>query len=363
MELHFETREFDMFAKCTLGEKQTKDARGGKPEYCDYIDARCVYRDDLRVLHDKPCKVKRKGYGSWRSVTPWKRPSVKLKLDEKVEFAPGWESKKLTLNSMVQGQGDLRGGPDDKSAYQVFKDMGYKYVPETLPVRIKVFRDRVQVAEELYAAVEAISDKYFMRKHFGKNYLLFEYEGTAQGVTEFKRGGGQYDDDAGECSGEDCTVGVPVLKTALGPPQTKDMDQEEITTYAAAERATMHFDGSCFSRVHDMNNAYLGYNGDTNKFALIPSGVDQTFRGCAALATFVRRPKCDSMLMCLDDLNCTAMYEQKVADAGSIGLQCASEVVTIMLPNLVLTSLAIALTLWIMRGIGLRVCDVQVTLE
>jgi len=345
----FAADEFEKMATCTLYEKTMYDARGEMPPYCDYVSAQCIYTPggSSEPTYNATCEVKRKGHSSWRSAEPWERPSLKIKFDDKVDFKPGWKSKKLTLNNMVSGQGDLRGGVDGKSAYQVFTDMGYPYSPNTMPVRLNVYKGGLEVAIELYAAVETISDKYYMKKHFSDDYILFEYEGSSAGKTEFKRGGGKFDDDAGDCDGgQDCTIALPLLKKALGPPTSDDMEIDALVSYAAGERTTMHYEGSCFSPLYQLNNAYLAYNGQTEKFSFIPHGVDQTFRGCASLALFAKDPICPQMAMCMDNATCRGEYEQKVAKL-SLASKCASEVAGLLLPNMLLAGLVVACVLWL----------------
>ena len=344
LEMHFAPEKYDLLAQCTVAEKSNYNARNGVPSHCNYVTAACIYQQDGVVVYNASCMIKRKGHSSWRSAMPWRKPSFKLKFDNKIAFAFNWESKKLTLNNMVLGRGDLDGGPNGVSAYQVFKNMGYPYVPKTLAVRARVFREGFEIADELYAGVETVNDKSFMNKHFGKDHLLFEYEGSAQGTTEFKRGGGVYDDDVGKCGGSDCSTPLPLLKTALGPPLTRDMNQSELTTFAAAERATMHFDGACFNPLHKLSNAYLAYSLKTQKFALIPHGLDQTFRACSSFAVSPTLPACAPMQMCFDDAACRASYLKKTVGID-VGSECAAEVVRLLLPNILFTLLVIAVSL------------------
>ncbi len=331
------------------------------PESCDYKPATCSYRnlqDELRT--SQSCKVRRKGGASWRSLGG--KPSFKIKWDDKVRFAsfectiegscpPGktvnvWESKKLTLNNQVQARGEV-------SAYALFRNvLGYSATPLAIPAKVNLYRGGHLRMSDDYAMVETISDKYFMRKHFGDDYLLLEKEAPQM---EFKRGGGVFDEDD-----KSSTVHVKKVEEAMHL-RLLHMHASEVAAYYAGERMTHHFDGACL-RASSSNNHYIAMHNGT--FTYIPSGMDQTFGCLSQLSVAGDAPTCAPAMDCLADKSCRAMYEELMSRAGEAHQEpsCIEEVARTSLTSAatcIAAAVVVLITAYVREAVELEV--VQVT--
>ena len=285
------------------------------PDSCDYKPATCSYwHIEDRRRTSQPCRVRRKGGASWRALD--RKPSFKIKWDDnKVRFAsfecttdgscpPGetaniWESKKVTLNHQVHARGEV-------SASGLFRNvLGYSTTPLAIPAKLNLYRgDSLRLSDD-YVMVETISDKHFMRKHFGDDYLLFEKEVSQ---LEFKRGGGIFDEDD-----MNSTVHVKKVEDAMHL-RLAHMRAYDVAAYYAGERLTHHFDGACL-RASSSNNHYIAFHNGT--FTYIPSGMDQTFGCLSQLSVAGNAPTCAPAMECLADDSCNAMYEEFMSRGGA----------------------------------------------
>ena len=277
---------WDTMASCTKAEYKSPD----RPTKCDYQEAECVYDGGPRV----PCEVRRKGSTTWRDMD--KRPSLKIKgmkgLDgEDYVFAEDWVSKKVTLNNGVQRiSADV-----EVRAYDMFRDLGVKSSLAKL-CSVKLHRGTTLVANHRdYTMIETISDKAFMKKNFGDDWILWEVE---VGVTECKRDNGAFDDacDTDKSDMEELSLG--------------DTNREEMIRYFVGEKLTSHWDSACLG-VSRGNNFYVTKwipEGTTDALhTFIPSGVDHTFDCWLQYATHF--PMCKPMQQCFEDEECHSEYQ------------------------------------------------------
>ena len=216
------------------GEARTKAI---KDRHCDYHPARFQFNGSGWI----PCRVKRKGTASWRDMG--EKPSFKLKdLDNGIDFGT-WTSDRVTLNNMVQGTGA-------PAAYAVYRKVGV-VAPQSRHVELTLYRNATRVRTDVYNLLETIDDAAFLQKHFGDSAVLWEVD---NGEVKHERG-----DDA------------------LGPLTVANLTLETLDpsfpAFLAATEAVTHRD----SIPYIDTNAYIAWTG--SKFAVIPSGADQTF-GC-----------------------------------------------------------------------------------
>ena len=244
-----------IMSQCTNSEYKSDD----RPAKCDYQDCIC----SSSLFDERECEVRRKGSSSWRPMG--RLPSYKIKLkkgsdgEKRVSFSPSWTSHKLTLHSAQQGRGE-------KAAYEVFRRHGVP-ASETLEM-VLYFNDEPARA---YILVETVSDKQFMKKHFGEaGWTLW--------------------DDSGECkeSAEESCSDMDDINDFINMATHETFGNDTaLVRFYQSEVATNHWDGACINKNHlHHNNFYLVQHGDTYQF--VPWGLDQTMR-CSSY----REPSCN----------------------------------------------------------------------
>lgn len=283
---------WDVMASCSKSEYKSAD----RPEKCDYQEAECQYDGGPRVF----CEVRRKGSATWRDMDS--RPSLKIKKMElngsAYPFGENWVSEKVTLNNGVQ----KHIAEAEVKSYDIFRDLGV-VSPLAKLCSVSLYRGGVLIGSEHdYTMIETISDKVFMNKHFGSDWMLWEVE---FGETECKRDSGIWDDacDTDESNMEKLTLG--------------DVDEQEMINYFVGERLTSHVDSACLGFARG-NNYYVskwlkGGNASNATYTYIPSGVDQTFICWEQYWTFY--PQCVPMQQCFDSDECHEKYVERYRDA------------------------------------------------
>ena len=276
---------WDTMASCTKAE-YNMDAR---PDRCEYQDAKCSYGQSVGL----DCKVRRKGSSTWMELDA--KPSFKVKFEDRLEFMsspcsdeycpPGMStnvhrSKKVTLNNMIIHDGEV-------AAYNEFRK--YTAAPNAKHVSVALYRGEDLVRDEVYAMVENVNDKDFMRKHFGDDYTLHEVDGNK---AFFER-------DGGRLTQED----VPVVSLTHIPLAL--MEHDHILKYYACERLVGHWDGAC-TNPRGAFNHYIAYNGRT--FFYVPWGLDQTYQACQYSWLSHPKPQCVPVQECFGNASCTERY-------------------------------------------------------
>jgi hypothetical protein len=223
-------------------------------------------------------------------------PSLKVKFDEELTFAThpcveaeycprastvnAWKTKKVTLNNMVQGDGEVE-------AYREFRK--YMAAPMAEHTTLSLYRGSALFSKTKYAMVETVDDKAFLKKHFGANYTLHEIE---YNQPYFERAGGALQED---------DVSVDLLNIPL-----ESIHREHAMQYYALELATRHWDGAC-SRDFK-NNYFVVYNGRQN--FIVPWGLDQTFQYCSKAGTASKpTPRCLFMQQCFESSSCKIQFD------------------------------------------------------
>jgi hypothetical protein len=292
--IHIPNDAWEAMSNCSFEEYKSED----RPAKCDYQDAQCTLLTSHRSVTSS-CEVRRKGSGSWQPMN--KKPSFKIKKFEDagddVDFGtfacdlcpPGttenvWSTNKVTLNNQYQGKNEVK-------AYDVFR----RVVPASLAVqaRVSLFKGDVLQRTDPYVMLETIDDKKFMKKWFGSNYVLYEFEfkwwkkpvnNDHNRYVEYERHDGDSISEKLNVTDPMCTKDKKSLEACeetilessardtvfdLG---LRELDNDAILKYWAAEVATNHWDGACVTR----NNFYVAYNG--TRYFYVPSGLDQTFQ-------------------------------------------------------------------------------------
>lgn len=304
---------WDIMASCSKEEYKSED----RPSKCDYQPAMCSFNKSLEVS----CEVRRKGSSTWRDMDD--KPSFKVKFDDKVFFGEyecegdgycpsedginRWESKKLTLNNMARSTGSA--SESYPSTGQVDADRIFrKYGPAPLSVHgtLSLYRgeeSEVPVQRSTYTVLETVNDKYFAKKHFGDDYLLWEIENDEE---EFKRGGGEFDDD------DDDPANSPQANSSLINLPLAEMDISKMLYYYAVEIVTSHWDGMCTRST----NGYVAYNG--SKYFYVPGGTDQTFQSCFwNRESIYTLSKCGPVNECFLNRACKDQFDTTLNDVGN----------------------------------------------
>lgn len=225
---------------------------------CDYQD--CVCSGSLFPEDGMACEVRRKGSASWRPIGRFPSYKIKMANKAKIPVTDTWESHKLTLNSAVQGRGEV-------SAYRVFRESG---VPASETASIGVTFNGGPM--RTYVLVETVSDKAFMRKHFGHE----DDEGNAWCL---------WDDTGEEKEGKCDNINMTSI---IDIGTHIRFDRDALIKFYNAEIRTNHVDGACWGS--NTNNFYLvEHNG---VYQLVPWGLDQTMR---CLKTSFEQPSCGPM--------------------------------------------------------------------
>ena len=245
---------YELMSSCSKEEYKSAD----RPDKCDYQPANCTFENVTRG-----CDIRRKGSASWRDMGD--KPPYKIKMDEPVEFAPNWNTTKVTLNNGVQQTYSTA----EVDAYNVFRGLG---VPTPEAERVSV---TIGAQTHEYTMIETISDDAFMNKHFGDTWILWEMDANQ---LEYKRDSGEFG-------------------SALLPSLTLEhVNQTAMIHYYVGELRTDHWDGACLRE--RSNNHYIAYDGSV--YTYIPSGVDQTFN--CVKDTYP--PYCAPMVECFDTPAC-----------------------------------------------------------
>ena len=289
IEIRLDASTWDNMASCT---KKQYDMEN-RPPQCDYQEAICAYSGGA----EQPCKVRRKGNASWRSMQDGS--SLKVKFDEKVtfgaehcgdkEYCPKantlntWTSKKLTLNNMVQGDKEVE-------SYREFRK--YMAAPMAAYTSLSLYRGGALISKREYAMVETVDDKSFLEKHFGLNYTLHEIE---YDQAYFERAGGAVQEE---------DVKVDLLNMPLD-----SIHRDHALRYYALELVTRHWDGACGRDFK--NNYFVVYNGLVH--FLVPWGLDQTFQYCSKAGTISDpAPKCHFMQQCFESSSCETEFADRL---------------------------------------------------
>ena len=312
-DIFIEESTWDTMASCTYGQYRSHP----RPEHCDYQPAECSYNNEARV----ECKVRRKGGTTWRDMGD--KPSIKIKKmktdhaenDDYIfgtytcAYAPNcntlstgslhgsaynlWQTEKVTLNNQIIRRGDV-------DANTQFRQAGI-IAPLSKYAIVQLFRGADLIVGPVeYAMIETISDKAFMKKYFGSDYVLWE----VAGISEYKRSGGVYktvyedgDINCDECAPvtPNCSWCAPSNLTSLSIQNT---NRDAMLRYWAAELITNNWDGACLSSTN--NNHFIALT-PSGKYTFIPHGLDQAFY-CKTQTTTAT---CSPIIECLSDTNCT----------------------------------------------------------
>ena len=283
---------WDLHASCSFGESKLEP----RPAHCDYQPANCSHNG----MAPRPCLVRRKGSGSWRDLDD--KPSLKIKDfndDTKYEFARYpcaatsncnslptgslaladtnvWETTKLTLNNREQSYGD-----GEMNGYRLYRDAGL-IAPLAERVTVRLYRTRrddapaqLVVGPALYHMIETISDRAFLEKHFGEDYVLWEVEniwwergpGSRGHASLFKR-------DSGVLEGE-------LQNYTSDNSQFKKMGETSFNMsymqrFLAAELVTGNVDSACAANSNHFVAA-TSREGQGPLFTWIPHGIDRAF--------------------------------------------------------------------------------------
>ena len=288
---------WEIMASCRKEEYKSDD----RPEKCDYQTARLSYKLPSQAIemNEQIVEIRRKGSSTWTYLHD--KPSFKIKFEESQNFGTYscgshycptdqdeniWKSKKLTLNNMRRTSPLMFPSEGEIDAYDVFDD--YMATPLALSVNVDVYKGSKFMYSGSYVMVETISDKAFMKKHFGDDYALWEVEA---GRVEFKRDGGNID-------GEE--IDIDILNMNIDK-----MNETNMLYYYAGELTTGHWDGGCLRS--QKNNYYVAFDGEM--YYNIPSGLDHTYDRCNYDLNVGSPPHCTPMKICFEKDECKDKFE------------------------------------------------------
>lgn len=315
IEIILDQATFDLMSTCTKDMYAEYQATDAHKDECGYQDAYCRYKIQVPSYDSdvQECEVRRKGSSTWRDMDD--KPSFKIKKFRKPGKTPiqfqsewAWTSDKVTLNNGEQpGPGAYYRTNGEVKAYDTFRLLGKKAVPRAMYVDVNLVVGDAVFRADQYAMIETINDKYFMKKHFGDHYSLYEVEMDA---AEFKR---HSDDDIDDAGGD--LADHPTIVETLNPPlsQVSDVD---IARYYIGELYVGHWDGACTRDLH--NNYYIGYDITMQIYMLIPSGLDNTYQPCWFGLLTPDKPTCEVVKDCFQNSTCKGVYDEQLQIADDV---------------------------------------------
>lgn len=318
--------------KDQCGYQKLEDSMG-----CQYVD----HKNNYETPYQK-CSVRRKGSSTWRELD--EKPSFKVKkLEEDVQFDEDWVTDKVTLNNMMF-PGWFYQTWSEIDAYDTFRKLGVRTSPQARYTTVHVVVDGRTLHKDLYAMVQTISDKNYMKMHFEANssneavapqWSL--YEKDISHPTEYKRSSSDFVEECSNCTEEQGDLLIrPPIHPNLGemgkelPLKLSQFASElEAIRFYVAEVVTGSWDGVCRRKDKKATNTYIGYQyphefdgHDVSTWAdgtytLIPGGLDNTFQGC--LSSWRGRPSdepaCTFMKECFQNDMCRRTYDNELEAA------------------------------------------------
>ena len=244
---------------------------------CDYRPARCEYRGRNGFKNGRDCKVRRKGFSTWRNMGDGPSLKIKFEKDESgsKDFDFGdvgrqqFEADKVTINNM--GFSDAWNGYDEVDAYDTFYRLQGPRTPIAARIKTRAFRGSDVQWDAVHALVEDVSnDDYFKRIH-ADDLLLYEADNRG---TEIKDVEGAW---------EDATIDGSHLKDLVNRPSDlhEFMQPDEILSYYVAEKLVHNWDGGLL--INQPRNFYLlaeGSDATNPRVRYVPKGLDWVFQGC-----------------------------------------------------------------------------------
>ena len=244
----------DVMKNCSLYDYKIASVR---PSWCDYQPCTCRLGPPFESNETVPCEVRRKGSGSWRTVSG--KPGLKIKFDEdqSVMGFPGWKTDKFTLNNFVQGKGESRG-------YEEFRRYVERVCGYTGPlVYLTVLCDRYGVVAPRTVLVK-------VRFGYPQNYVMVEQIGSDFTKYHFGEKLCRYEVDRGTIENKKPSKCSDISLDDFRDPLL--WNQTYLHAYAAAEVSTNHWDGMCFH----LNNGYVVVK--DGLMYPVPWGLDQSMQ-------------------------------------------------------------------------------------
>lgn len=286
LDVRFTAQTWDRMATCDFDGYQRYKKYKTADHPCAYHGATCTYAhgNHTRTI---PCKVRRKGFSTFRALDA--APSFKVKFYADAAYAskldlelgdlgrvPGVVADKATFNNMAYSTS--YSGYGEVEAYDTFHRMDYPGMPGATYAQITTYRADVRVNRYVGSVVEdANNDDYFARMahEYGTNYLLLEVDNTG---VEYKTAKGTLKQ----------TVDRKLLAKLLNREEEEGedgvlalMQAEEVSKFYAGERLTHNWDGACLRVVP--NNFYIvvweAADG-THRVRFLPKGMDWVYQGC-----------------------------------------------------------------------------------
>jgi len=288
---------WDSLKSCHQGDYLVDKA--DRIQACDYHPATCrlAYATHNATM---PCRVKRKGEGSWRPLD--QKPALKVKLDTE------WNGlKELTLNNAVEDKFKVT----ERIAYRMYQ-MANVPAPRANTARVLFYVPGSGMDDDYktYVNIESVSDKQFVKAMFpGKDAVVWGgakrwswrkgYYNT--GVTEFSYslnacgakdpldtlecgvgcGSGENESSAKSLLGELTAVAGGCTKAEVDESLWEQLDREAFLRAMAMDRLVNHSDSLCGSLLKNSpihGNNFMLYH-DGVKFGVIPWGLDETLKG------------------------------------------------------------------------------------
>jgi spore coat protein CotH len=267
---------------------------------------------------------KGKGKSSWKINLEWDDPAVAgCPASQKI-----YGQKSFTLNNEVQDKSFVH----EQLAYHYYRLMGVA-VPRANNVRLYVNGE----LWGLYLNLETV-DRRMLGRNFASNDGMM-YEGTYDADlisanlpadVDYGGPGSAYrigkEFEASACStpdeGADPTNYAPArsLVDAIAALPAGDMypaveaifDFDAFLSMAAADAVINHWDGFGYNR----NNFRVYHDPSTDRWSVIPSGVDQTFTGSNERAMF--SPENQVLQRCFAEADCKAAFATRVEEALAV---------------------------------------------
>ncbi|MEO8069920.1 MAG: CotH kinase family protein [Acidobacteriota bacterium] len=228
---------------------------------------RCTFTFDGLALHDVGVRQSGGVYHPYQPIT--NKPSLSIKFDEFVKGQTLFGLDKVVLKNELQDMSLV----NEHLTYDVFRRAGIA-APMTAHARVTING----IDSGIYLLREPI-DKDFLVRNFGDaSGNLYEIENTRDFV--FDPNYPALDDEGKNGRNRSGLVRFAEAIRATTPATfvadlSPYVDIDRLVTYAAAEAATLHWDGLTYRN----NNSYVYARPSDGKFIFIPYGADQAFNG------------------------------------------------------------------------------------
>ena len=261
--------------------------------------------------------IKLKGRASFRTID--EKPAFKIKFSEFVSGQRFMGMRRLTLNNMVQDPSAAR----ERLGYRVLREAG---IPSPRCNHAKVFINGEYFG--LYANVETLDESFLERNFSQPEGNLYDTSNEEYFVDIVPEDLQWFELETNQAT--NATTDLENLAAVLGgPPETFNsgaatvLDLEEFLTLGATQAVLADWDGYFGAS----NNYKLYHDAVSDRFVLLPWGIDQTFNYIDGSYTMLNynidgtgseRPNGIVLSKCRQNDACYSNYLGKVSEIATL---------------------------------------------